>query len=355
MVDMTELIYLTDSYKKELKAKVVSCKQKGQLWLVVLDKTIFYPEGGGQPSDRGEIVGKKGNAHVKHVRLSETDVIHECSLDGVINPGETVTCYVDWSQRYHNMRVHSAGHIVHEAVMQVAFYLEPLKGSHGDHAFIEYKGSITQDKKYQIEQKANDIVSQNLPISTEFVTLDQLQARASYIPEHLPSNKPLRIVAIKGLEPIPDGGTQVTKTGEVGPISIDSIDNEDDIVRVNYSIEREKTANALETSHATSLIAALLDVEKETITEIRQSDESADELKIRYLGRNSQLSKLTGQLGTVSKNDRQSVGLVANQVKQHIEKVLNEKASISRLSLDENWIDVTVPGIRYVALPDLQQ
>ena len=133
---MTELIYLTDSYKKELKAKVVSCKQKGQLWLVVLDKTIFYPEGGGQPSDRGEIVGKKGNAHVKHVRLSETDVIHECSLDGVINPGETVTCYVDWSQRYHNMRVHSAGHIVHEAVMQVASYLEPLKNSHRDHHLI---------------------------------------------------------------------------------------------------------------------------------------------------------------------------------------------------------------------------
>ena len=344
---MTELIYLTDSYKKELKAKVVSCKHKGQLWLVVLDKTIFYPEGGGQPSDRGEIVGKKGNAHVKHVRLSGTDVVHECTLDGVFNFGDTVTCYLDWQARYHNMRVHSAGHIVHEAVMQVAFYLEPLKGSHGDHAFIEYKGSITQDKKYQIEQKANDIVSQNLPISTEFVTLDQLQARASYIPEHLPSNKPLRIVAIKGFEPIPDGGTQVIKTGEVGPISVDTIDNEDDLVRVNYSIEHHGETTSIEkTSDATSLIAALLDVEKETVDEIRASDQSVDELKIRHLGRSSELSKLTSQLGSVPKIDRQRVGLVTNQVKKHIEAALSERTKTSRLSLDENWIDVTAPGIR---------
>lgn len=341
---MTELIYLTDSYRKELKAKVVSCKQKGQLWHVVLDKTIFYSEGGGQPSDRGEIVGKKGSAHIKHVRLSGTDVIHECSLDGELKPGDTTTCYVDWAFRYHNMRVHSAGHIVHEAVIQVAPYLQPLKGSHGDEAYIEYKGSITQDKKYQIEQKANDIVSKNLSLKTEFVTLEQLKSRASYIPKRLPSNKPLRILSVGNYAGVPDGGTHVAKSGEVGPIIITRIDNADETVRVGYSVEKEEDTAHEETGDATSLIAALLEVEKEAVDEIQNSSQSADELKIRYLGRTSELSKLTSQLGSIPKGDRQRVGLVANQVKKHIEQALERDKK--QETIKEEWFDVTQPGIK---------
>lgn len=345
---MTELFYLTDSYKKELKAKVISCKKKGTVWHVILDKTIFYPEGGGQPSDRGDIVGKKGSAHVKHVRLIGVDVVHESSMDGELQKGDSVTCYVDWALRYHNMRVHSAGHIVHEAVIGVAPYLEPLKGAHGDEAYIEYKGSITQDKKYQIEQKANEIVTQNLTLKAEFVTLDELKKRASYVPEHLPSNKPLRILSIGNYQPIPDGGTQVARTGEVGPITIDRVDNSDESVRVHYSIERhDENAATRETSDATSLIAALLEVEHEEIREISQSGKTVEELKISILGRSSEFAKLTEQLGWVPKADRQRVGIVANQVKKHIEEVLAQQSAISnQLSAKDEWIDITVPGVR---------
>src|SRR3989338_5307638 len=105
---MTNLIYMTDSYQNELTARVVSCIQKGNGWEIILDKTIFYPQGGGQPSDKGTIVGKHGTAHVKHVRMTGDTVIHEGTLEGTLVAGEPVQCAIDWELRSHNMRVHSA-------------------------------------------------------------------------------------------------------------------------------------------------------------------------------------------------------------------------------------------------------
>src|SRR3989344_1004411 len=101
---MTELMYLTDSYARTLKARVVSCTKKGKVWEIILDKTIFYPQGGGQPSDQGEIVGPHGTAYIKHVRMHEVDAVHEGSIEGNINPGELVECTIDWDLRFLNMR-----------------------------------------------------------------------------------------------------------------------------------------------------------------------------------------------------------------------------------------------------------
>ncbi len=164
---MTKLIYMTDSYQKELTARVVSCEDMKNGWEIVLDKTIFYPQGGGQPSDKGTIKGKHGTATVKHVRMQDDEVIHECSIEGTIEKGNSVESSVDWNTRYHNMRVHSAGHVVHEAVRLVAPYLEPIKGEHGKTSYIEYQGSLPVDKKPRIEQQAIDLIRQNLPLKKD--------------------------------------------------------------------------------------------------------------------------------------------------------------------------------------------
>ncbi|MEK7166320.1 MAG: alanine--tRNA ligase-related protein, partial [Patescibacteria group bacterium] len=74
---MTKLIFLTDSYRKTLRTKVLEIKQKGDHFEIMLEETIFYPEGGGQPSDKGEILGKKGRFQVTHVRLQNGNAVHE--------------------------------------------------------------------------------------------------------------------------------------------------------------------------------------------------------------------------------------------------------------------------------------
>ena len=369
---MTNLIYMTDSYLHELDARVVSCVKKGNGWEIVLDQTIFYPQGGGQPSDKGTIKGKRGTATVKHVKMLGDVVIHECALDGIIGEGESVNCVIDWNLRYHNMRIHSAGHVVHEAVRLVAPYLEPIKGEHGKTSYIEYKGSLSIDKKILIEAQTNDLVRQNLAMKTEFVTLDELQKRASYVPEHLPKHKPLRILSVGNYPPIPDGGTQVKTTSEIGEIIISSVDNTDDHVRVCYEIAPietyehdtgQSTNTTISTArhdtgnqgikvdqqmNAPQFIGLLLDTQRDAKEIITTSDKSAEELRMLLLSPKSELGKLTKQIRQVPAADRGNVGVVVNEVKQSIERALQKKSSVvsHQSSANPDWVDVTVPGIR---------
>lgn len=344
---MTDLIYLKDSYKKQLKAVVVSVRKKGAATEIVLDKTIFYPQGGGQPSDKGEIVGKNGTAHVKHVRMQLDTVVHECSLEGVIKEGDVVECEIDWSLRYQHMRAHSAGHIVHEAVMATCIGLAPVKGEHGNNPYIEYQGSIPIDKTTVIEATANEIIQKNLPMTTEFVTLEELKERSSFVPAHLPKNKPLRILTIDGYQPIPDGGTQVTKTSETGNISISNIENGDNTVRVHYSVEALKSVEETEQlQDATALISMLVELGQRNAQEILESNTATDLLTLEYLGGKSEFIKMSRQITQIPKESRQQVGVVINEVKRAIEQAIAGKEVVSHQSSDVRHFDVTAPGIR---------
>lgn len=337
---MTELIYLTDSYKKELTANVISVTPKGKMWEIVLDRTIFYPQGGGQSSDRGIINAASGTGQVKHVRLSGDTVIHECAITGSIAKDTKVALSLDWPTRYQHMRVHSAGHIVHEAVKLVApSSIVPVKGEHGAKPYIEYEGSLTIDKKYQIEKEANIIVEKNLPLVTEFVSLEELMRRSPWVPAHLPKNKPLRILTIGNFAPIPDGGTQVAQASEVGPIIITNIENDETHVRVHYAIELVQPTPVDTEPQESSMTAAqltglLLDLQQDVLAQ-----------KLTLLESKNAFATLTKQIKLVPAADRQSVGVVVTQVKQTIEKMLAQTHTSSLVTHNSTWADVTMPGI----------
>ena len=346
---MTDLVYLKESYKKTLKTRVISVTPKGTGWEIQLEKTIFYPLGGGQPSDRGLIEGESGKAHVKHVRMSVDSLIHECSIEGTLEAGDTVSCTIDWGVRYHNMRVHSAGHIVHEAVMTVAPTLVPIKGEHGNDPYIEYKGTIALDKKQIIEYEANSIVQKNLPLTTEFVSLDELEKRASFVPPHLPKHKPLRILTIEGYQAIPDGGTQVATTSEVGPIRITNIENTTESVRVHYATEDVEVSLALpqndEPIATPNFIGLLLEVQQNAVSAIEKGGKTPEALHIELLGGKSELAGLTKKIRLVAKEDRGQAGTIINQVKQTIEEALaNAGGTAQETEKSEDAIDITMPG-----------
>lgn len=347
---MTELIYLSDSYKKEATARIVSVAKKGKQWEIALDRTIFYPQGGGQPSDKGTIVGPKGLAKVTHVRLVEDVVIHECTLTGELEVYDEVVTSIDWDLRFHNMRVHSAGHIVHEAVKIVDPNIVPLKGEHGDKPYIEYIGSLTIDKKFAIEKVANEIVSQNLSLVCEFVTLEELMKRAAWVPAHLPKNKPLRILTIGDYAPIPDGGTQVHNAGEVGAITISEIVNDGEHVRVHYMIEslaKQETheEHAQTTITSAELTGQLLDVKRTILLSIQESTQPTDLLRLEVLGQKSEFAQITRQIKQVPPQDRQAVGIVINEVKQSIELAIEQKSQVTKNQIQkEKTVDITLSG-----------
>lgn len=345
---MTELIYLSDSYKKEITAKVIAVTKKGKGWEIVLDRTIFYPQGGGQPSDKGTIVGPNGNAKVTHVRLVEDVVIHECTLAGELAIDDEVTATIDWDLRFHNMRIHSAGHIVHEAVKLVDPNIVPLKGEHGDKPYIEYIGSLTIDKKYAIEKEANEIVFKNSALVCEFVSLEELMKRAAWVPAHLPKNKPLRILTIGNFAPIPDGGTQVHTATEVGPISITEIENDGEHVRVRYHVESlhtEETPIEPSTSLSSAeLTGQLLDVQQSSMQTIAASQSPPDLLRLEVLGAKSEFARVTRLIKGIPPQDRQSVGIVINQVKLAIESALEQANQTQKTETSSVAIDITLPG-----------
>ncbi len=344
---MNEFVYLKDSYQKQLTTTVVSCEKKGDHWQITLKATIFYPEGGGQPSDRGTIKGKNAVARVRQVRLKGEHIIHEATVDGAFSPGDQVECEIDWKLRYFHMRVHSAGHIVHEAVKLLYPQLVPTRGEHGKDPYIEYEGSLPIDKKFGIEKEANVIVEKAVSLTTEFVTLEELQKRAAWTPAHLPKNKPLRILSVGGLPPIPDGGTQVAASSEVGPITIGKIENTESHVRVHYTIA-EAPSDVIQAETATltaaELTGMLLDTQNETLQAVRESTAPPDQIRLDALGAKSPFAKISRRIVDVPAGERQSVGIVINQVKNSIEAALTAKAQIHSTTKAQKQIDVTMPG-----------
>ncbi|KKQ38425.1 MAG: Threonyl/alanyl tRNA synthetase SAD [Candidatus Roizmanbacteria bacterium GW2011_GWA2_37_7] len=226
----TKQIYYEDSYQKEIKCNILSVEPKGILLNVVLDQTIFYPEGGGQSSDKGHI----GEAKVEYVRLSDGEIIHQ--VQGELKTGENVTALLDWNWRYKYMKIHTAGHALHDVLMTMFEGLYPIRGSHGKKAFLEYQGELDASKKDEIEKKVNEALQADLPVNTKESTYDELEKECRFLPPHLPKDKPLRMIKIGSYAPMPDGGVHVKTTKEIGTIWIANISSQEGKVKIRYGV-----------------------------------------------------------------------------------------------------------------------
>lgn len=219
---MTELLYQTDSYLKTFEAVVtaVDSQENG----VVLNRTAFYPGGGGQPADLGTLIVAGVGYPVVRVRKAGDDVVHV--VEGPLPPiGATVTGQLDWERRYQLMRTHTAMHILCGVVWRdygvsvTGGNMEPLKGRM-DFEFERLQKELVQE----IEQKINAEVAAARPVRTAilpreeaFQIPDLIRTRINLLPEGITR---VRVVEIVGLDLQADGGTHVASTAEVGPIRI---------------------------------------------------------------------------------------------------------------------------------------
>jgi Ser-tRNA(Ala) deacylase AlaX len=240
---MTELLYLTDAYLKEVESTVVEVGREtdgGQRWLLILDKTIFYPRGGGQATDQGTLSTEHWQGKVSQVLQKEGKIVHYVEGSEPPAVGTLVKGDLDWNRRYLNMRLHSAGHIVDFALYLIGYSpspLMPFKGEHEKKPVIHYQGTVDTDFREELEQKANALVQQNLAFSVSLADGETLKREAIYLQPGLPTNKPLRLLKLAGVGSVADGGTQVHKTGEVGPITILPIEQKEGITLVRYILK----------------------------------------------------------------------------------------------------------------------
>ncbi len=244
----TKLLYLDDSYLKEFDATIldVQYEQNGK-YRLLLDQTVFYPMGGGQPTDQGILTltshlegGNTQEADIYLVMLKDGEVWHYVSSQTSPAIDQVIHGVINWERRYKNMKVHSAGHVVDFALFVLGYspkQLMPVKADHGKKPFIVYQGLIEKDIKEELEKKANELVEKDLKFSYAFQPLESCKKEAIYLQPGLPTNKPLRTLRLETIGAVADGGTQVATTKEVGRITIPTIEVQNNSTIIHYALE----------------------------------------------------------------------------------------------------------------------
>ncbi len=209
---MTEKIYEQKAYLKEFIAKVISCESKGEGFEVVLDKTAFFPEEGGQTADKGFI----GEIRVYDAKIRGEDVVHFTSEP--LTVGDSYPCVIDFEERYVKMQNHTGEHIVSGIIKReygftnVGFHL-------GENSVtLDVDGSLEKEDVDKIERLANEIVYQNKGISCYYPSVEEqekLDFRSKISPR-----EGLRLVVIEDTDVCACCAPHVKSTGEVGMIKI---------------------------------------------------------------------------------------------------------------------------------------
>jgi len=353
----TELVYLTDSYLKEIEAKVLEIEiVNKKLAKLILDKTIFYPEGGGQSSDHGRIVIKDKNFTVKQVRLENEEIKHYVELKE--NLPEKTTCFleIDWKRRYKNMQIHTAGHIIDWALSELKLHndkITPHKANHKKKPCLIYLGKSKSIEKSDLQKRVNKILKNNLKITTEFISYEELREKALYVFPNLPKDKPLRMVTLEGYKGVPDGGTLIKKTGEIYSIILQDIKVTKYSTEIYYNVEETKTSlTKMTITNHKKISKNLASIQKEALKEIDKltTMPMLEKLRIKYLGRKAKFVQILRTLKNLPYDIRAEIGRQANELKQEIilkldEKEIELKKIIQNESLEKEWIDVTEPGI----------
>lgn len=222
-------LYDQDAYKTEFDAVVVSCEEietkAGTVYQVVLDQTLFFPEEGGQSPDQGTI----DDIEVVDVQIQEGVITH--TLKAALSVGEEVHAYVQWKHRFNNMQQHSGEHIFSGLVHgkygydNVGFHLS------NQIVTLDFNGVLTPEQAAEIEEMANEVIIQNIPIEVSFPSKEQL-AQMDYRSK-IEITGQVRIVTIPGVDICACCAPHVRYTGEIGMLKIMNMQNYKGGVRIS--------------------------------------------------------------------------------------------------------------------------
>lgn len=219
----TDLLFARDAYARTCEAVVVEVDER--TGRVALDRTVFYPGGGGQPADRGRLGWGDGDTAVVGVGSADGLVWHELDGGHLPAPGEPVHAELDWERRHVLMRTHTALHVLCGVVY--AEFGVPVTGGNmtpGEGRLDFPLDAATAELGRRLEQRINDEVERAREVLVDVVDRAAaardpalIRTRADLIPAHV---DPLRVIDIVGLDRQADGGTHVASTLEVGRVEV---------------------------------------------------------------------------------------------------------------------------------------
>lgn len=205
---MTEKIFYRDSHLSAFTATVISCEPSGESYEVVLDRTAFFPEGGGQAAD----TGKLEEAHVTDVQEREGRILH--MTDRPLTEGCEVKGEIDWDKRFSRMQQHTGEHIV-SGLIHRRFGYQNVGFHLGDEVCtLDVNGALTKEELDEIEYTANEVVAANLPVEVSYPDKEQLK-KMEYRSK-IEIEGQVRIITIPGVDVCACCAPHMNYTGEIG-------------------------------------------------------------------------------------------------------------------------------------------
>lgn len=235
---MTIRLYDEDSFLLEFDAVVTACAPQGERYAVTLDRTAFFPEGGGQGADHGVL----GSVRVLDVHEANGEVVH--TTDGPLEPGSEVRGRVDAVRRLDMMQQHSGEHIFSGLVHQLHGYDNVGFHIGSEAVTMDFNGPMTQEEIRRIERLANEVIWRNVPVRTLLPTREELAEMTYRSKKALEGT--VRIVTIPGADTCACCGTHVRQTGSIGQIKVIGAQNYKGGVRISIlcgrrALEEEET------------------------------------------------------------------------------------------------------------------
>jgi len=291
----TEPLYYKDQYLKEFEAKVLKVIDRE---FVIIDKTCFFPEGGGQPADIGHLTFEGKIAEVVDVQKAGSVIVHRVRGD-VPKEGQTVKGTIGWDKRYSLMKNHTATHVIGGAARRVlgqhVWQYGTQKGVESSRLDISHYRRLTLEELQKIETLANEAVLQNIPVDTKWMPRNEAESLYGfrlYQGGAVPG-KEIRVVKAGDWDVEACAGTHLKSTGEIGFIKIVHSERvQDGVERLEYSvgIPAVKAVQANE--------RLLVKVSNTLNAPVEKLDQTAEKLVKELKEANAERRKLVKELAT---------------------------------------------------------
>lgn len=278
-----EKLYYERPYVKKFEAEVVECRpDKDGNYLVRLNRTAFYPEGGGQPADTGTL----GEALVCDVRERPEGIVH--ITDRPIPEKTLVTGILDWERRFSHMQNHSGEHLLsgvvhkHYGYDNIGFHMGK------DEVTVDFNGTLTMEQLEEVEAEVNELIWQNIPVLETYPSKEELDALDYRSKKELSGQ--VRIIEFPGADVCACCGTHVMTAGEIGILKVTGLARYKGGVRVSLLCGREALLDYRKKLKAVQNISVLLSAKPDSVSD------AVSKLKEEGIRKDSDRNRLTREL-----------------------------------------------------------
>jgi len=282
---MVKELFIDNSYIKSFNAEIVNILKRDNKYLIELNQTAFYPEGGGQPSDTGNI----GEAVIEYVFREDDKIYHQSSTN--LSVGETYECCINWERRFDLMQQHTGQHLL-SAALENLFDADTIGFHLSEHyTTIDINKKLDWHNLYEVEAEMNRILSDNKILKIRFpapLEVDTLPLRK---PPKVKDN--IRIIEIDNYDYSPCGGTHTQSLSEIGIVKITNFENYKSGIRIEFlcgqrAFKDYQTKNDIVNQIARSLASKTDDI----MVKFKQNQDSQNDMRKTIKALNAQLFEI---------------------------------------------------------------